>query len=191
MKKTNTFNRTARFLHWSMAVMIIAMLFIGVGMVSAISQRPWLIDLHRPLGIAIFLLACIRLANRLTHQPPSLPADLPSWQVFSAKLSHYLLYALMLTMPLIGWAMLSAGSYPIPLFGGLRLPAILPPDPILYAWLRSAHTWLAYLLFSTVLMHLAAALFHAWIRRDGVFSSMVCEQQASELVDPENTRKPQ
>ena len=68
-----------------MAVMIIAMLFIGVGMVSSVSTRPWLIDLHRPMGIAILLLAVLRLRNRMRHQPPALPASLPVWQRRAAR----------------------------------------------------------------------------------------------------------
>ncbi|HBK46244.1 MAG TPA: cytochrome B [Xanthomonadaceae bacterium] len=166
------FNLAARLLHWTMAAMIVAMLFIGVGMVASVSQRPWLIDLHRPLGIAIGLLAIVRLGNRLRHRPPPLPQDLPRWQVVAAHASHWLLYGLMLAMPLIGWAMLSAGGYPVAMAAGVQLPAILPHDATLYAWLRDAHGWLARLLFATVLGHLCAALFHAWIRRDGVFSSM-------------------
>jgi cytochrome b561 len=78
----------------------------------------------------------------------------------------------MFAMPLIGWSMLSAGGYPIVLFGGMHLPAIAPHSPGLYALLRPAHTVLAYVLFATVLGHLGAALFHAWVRRDGVFASM-------------------
>jgi len=107
------FNLLARVLHWSMALMIIAMLFVGVTMVASLHLRPMLIDLHRPLGIAILLLVVLRLYNRLRHRPPPLPADLPAWQVLAAKASHWMLYALMLAMPLIGWAMLSAGGYPI------------------------------------------------------------------------------
>jgi cytochrome b561 len=68
--------------------------------------------------------------------------------------------------------MVSAGGYPVTMPGGLSLPAIAPHDPTVYAVLRTAHTWLALLLFAVVLMHLAAALYHAWIRRDGVFASM-------------------
>jgi len=166
------FNLTARVLHWMMAAMIAAMLFVGVGMVASVSNRPWLIDLHRPLGIAILVLAVLRLINRLRHRPPPLPADLPRWQVLAAHASHWLLYALMLAMPLVGWAMLSAGGYPVALAGGVHLPAIVSPDPTLYAWLRDAHGWAARLLFVTVLVHVAAALFHAWVRRDGVFGSM-------------------
>ncbi|KAB7769132.1 cytochrome b [Xanthomonas maliensis] len=172
MNQPTHFNLPARVLHWLMAAMILTMLFVGVGMVASVTQRPWLIDLHRPLGIAILLLAVLRLINRLRHRPPPLPADLPAWQKAAAIASHWLLYALMLAMPLIGWAMLSAGGYPIVLWSGAELPAIAPHAPALYAWLRSAHGWLAYLLFATVLAHLSAALFHAWVRRDGVFSSM-------------------
>ncbi|MCC5072523.1 cytochrome b [Xanthomonas campestris] len=172
MSSRTHFNLPARVLHWLMAAMILTMLFVGVGMVASVTQRPWLIDLHRPLGIAILILAVLRLINRLRNRPPPLPSDLPAWQKVAAIASHWLLYALMLGMPLIGWAMLSAGAYPIVLWPGAQLPTIAPHDPALYAWLRSAHGWLAYLLFATVLGHLSAALFHAWVRRDGVFSSM-------------------
>lgn len=166
------FNGLARLLHWTMAALILAMLFIGIAMVGSISLRPTLIALHIPLGVAIFVLACVRLINRLRHSPPPLPSDLPRWQLLSAHASHWLLYALMLAMPLIGWAMLSAGGYPITLWAGFTLPPIAPHDPLVYSVLRTAHTWLALLLFATILTHIAAALFHAWVRRDGVFSAM-------------------
>jgi cytochrome b561 len=166
------FNLLARVLHWSMAAMIVAMLFVGVTMVASIHLRPLLIDLHRPLGIAIGLLALLRLYNRLTHRPPPLPADLPALQKAAALASHWLLYALMLAMPLVGWAMLWAGGYPIVLWSGVQLPAIVPHTPALYATLRSAHSLLAYLLLATVLLHVGAALYHAWVRRDGVFQAM-------------------
>lgn len=160
------FNLTARVLHWLMAAMILSMLFLGAGMVSSLE--------HRPLGIAILVLAIVRLANRLRHRPPPLPlpSDLPRWQVLAAHASHWLLYALMLAMPLLGWGLLSAGGYPVTLFPGVQLPPIAPVDPTWYAVLRGAHGLLAWLLFATVLLHLAAALVHAWIRRDGVFPSM-------------------
>lgn len=182
------FNLLARVLHWLMAVMIVSMLFIGVGMVASITARPVLVDLHRPLGIAILLLVVVRLFNRLRHPPPPLPADLPRWQVVAAKASHLLLYALMFAMPLIGWSMLSAAGAPVVMFAGLQLPPIAAHDAGLYALLRGAHTWLAYLLFVTVLVHLGAALMHAWVRRDHVFSSMARGSGAEPReapVDPE------
>lgn len=172
MNQTRHFNFLARALHWSMALAITIMLFVGAAMVVSLRYREQLLDLHRPLGLAILLLAIVRLANRLRHAPPPLPADLPRIQVWAAKASHWLLYALMLAMPLIGWGMLSAGAYPVVLFNGVNLPAILPHSPVLYGFLRPLHGVLAYLLFFTVLGHLGAALFHAWVRRDGVFGQM-------------------
>ncbi len=166
------FNAPARLLHWTMSVMIIAMLFIGVAMMASLTERPWLIALHRPLGMAILLLAVVRLVNRLRHRPPPLPADLPRLQVLAARASHWLLYALMFAMPLLGWATASASGFPVKMFGAVSLPAIVPHDPVLYGYLRSAHGALGMLLFATVLLHLAAALFHAWVRRDDVFRSM-------------------
>ena len=168
------FNSYARLLHWLMALMVIAMLFIGVGMVSTTTEAyARLVAIHKPLGAAILVLVLIRLGVRFRHKPPPLPSDLPAWQRHAATLSHWLLYALMLLMPLIGWAMLSAGGYPVTLFDGLRLPALVPVDPALFAFLRGAHRYLALLLFATFLLHLAAALFHALIRRDNVLPSML------------------
>lgn len=167
------FTALSRILHWAMAVLVLAMLFIGIGMVATVSGRyQLLVSIHKPLGVLILLLVVIRIANRLLNPPPPLPRHLPAWQKLAAKASHLVLYALMLAMPLIGWGMLSAAGYPIVLYGPLHLPPILPHDDALYAALRSAHTVLAYLLFATILAHLGAALMHALIHRDGVFASM-------------------
>ena len=169
-----SFSPLARLLHWIMAAMILVMLFIGVGMTSTVSEKhQWLITIHKPLGIAILVLAVVRLVVRLRRRPPPLPADLPGWQRFAALASHWLLYTLMLAIPLIGWAMLSAGDYPLTIAGAGRLPAILPANSALFAWLREAHRYLAYLLFLTFLVHLAAALYHGLIRRDNVLTSML------------------
>jgi len=75
-------------------------------------------------------------------------------------------------MPLIGWAMLSAGGYPVMLSASLRLPSILPANAVAFAVLRHLHAWLAALLFATFLAHLGAALYHGLVRRDGVLGSM-------------------
>jgi len=167
------FSALQRLLHWSMAVLIITMLFVGVGMVSTVSRlHDTLLALHRPLGIALLALVVVRTATRLKRGAPRLPADLPAWQRAGAHASHLALYVLMTAMPLIGWSMLSAGGYPVVLYGGVHLPPIAPHDVTLYAWLRAAHTWLAMALYATILLHLGAALFHALIRRDGVLTSM-------------------
>jgi cytochrome b561 len=156
-----------------MAAMVLAMLFIGVGMVSTVSPRYHaLIAIHRPLGIAILVLVVIRLINRLRNPGPALPTHLSSLERWAAKASQWLLYGLMILLPLVGWGMLSAQRYPIVLAGALHLPPILPYDPALYATLRRTHTLLAYALFATFMAHFGAALVHGLIYRDGVFASM-------------------
>jgi cytochrome b561 len=173
MSTPHSFHPFARVLHWLMAVMILSMLFIGAGMVSTVAPKhAWLLAIHKPLGITIFVLALVRLVFRLTHRAPPLPDDLPLWQKLAAHGSHVMLYGLMIAMPLIGWAMLSAGAYPVSLGGGIILPPIAPANPAVFAWLREAHRYLAYLFFLTFLAHMGAALMHGLIRRDGVLRSM-------------------
>jgi cytochrome b561 len=167
------FTPLQRTLHWLMAICILAMLFIGVGMGSTVaSEYLTLVNIHKPLGILILILALVRLVVRLRYGAPPLPLDLPEPMKLAAYLSHYALYALMIAMPLIGWAMLSAAEYPVVIWPGAWLPQILPLDPSLHTLLWNAHFYLAFLFFALILMHLAAGLFHALIRRDGVFDAM-------------------
>ena len=170
---TDQFAGSQKFLHWLMAICIITMLFVGVGMVSTVKPKYLdLVTFHKSLGIALLVLVVIRLGLRLTLGAPPLPLDLPTPMKLAAKLSHWALYALMIVMPLLGWAMLSAANYPIVLLGGFRLPPILAPDASLHAVLWDAHASLALLFYALVLMHVAAGLFHGLVRRDGVFQAM-------------------
>lgn len=167
------FHWTARLLHWLMAAGMLLMLAFGSAMVSSLAYRPWLLHWHQSLGLLLWLLAWLRLANRRWHPPPALPADLPSWQCWAAKISHVWLYLCMLALPIIGWGMQSAAGYPVVLLPGWTLPALLPVSPAWYAWLRSTHSWLAWLFGLALLLHLSAALTHGWIRRDQVLASML------------------
>ena len=166
------FTPLQRALHWLMAICILAMLFIGVGMVATFGAKYLtLVSIHKPLGIAILVLALLRLAVRLRNGAPSLPDDMPEPMKLAARLSHLLFYVLMIAMPLLGWAMLSAADYPV-VVAGLHLPAIVPASPGLHSALWTAHQTLAFVFFALILVHLAAGLFHALVRRDGVFEAM-------------------
>jgi cytochrome b561 len=180
------FTLLQRLLHWLMAICILTMLFIGVGMVSTVQPKYLtLVSIHKPLGIAILVLALIRLAVRFRYGAPPLPADLPEPIKLGAQLSHYALYALMIGMPLLGWGMLSAAAYPVMIFGGVRLPAILPHSDSLHTLLWNAHFYLAFAFFALILLHIAAALFHALVRRDGVFDTMAPVPTHDEVVPAE------
>ena len=183
VKVIQRFTPLQRTLHWVMAVCIFAMLFIGVGMVSTVAPKYLtLVNIHKPLGILILILALIRLVVRLRYGAPPLPLDLPEPMKLAAYLSHYALYALMIAMPLIGWAMLSAAEYPVVIWPGIWLPQILPLDPSLHTLLWNAHFYLAFCFFALILMHLAAGLFHGLIRRDGVFEAMAPVRSRTELA---------
>ena len=172
-KNPAQFALLSRILHWLMAALLVAMLFIGVAMVSSLGDYHKLLTIHRPLGILILILAAIRLVTRMLTRLPPFPPSMPQSERFVAKLSERLLYTLFFALPLVGWAMLSAGHYPIVMFGAVHLPPILPARPGLYATLRETHTVLAYLLFMTFLAHAGAVLFHTLILRDGLLNRMV------------------
>ena len=172
MTDARYFTPMQRALHWVMAICILAMLFIGIGMVSTVKPiYLTLVSIHKPLGITILILALLRLAVRLRYGAPELPRDMPPVMKLAAQLSHGVFYVLMIALPLIGWGMLSAADYPVVVFG-LQLPAILPPSPSMHTLLWNAHQILALSFFALILLHFAAALFHALVRRDGVFNAM-------------------
>jgi cytochrome b561 len=131
-----------------------------------------LVQIHKPLGITILVLALIRFTLRMVYGAPALPADLPEPIKLAANLSQWIFYGLMIGMPLIGWAMLSAASYPVVLFGSVHLPSILPLNPSMHTLLWRAHHYLAFAFFAFILMHVGAILFHKLIRNDGVFETM-------------------
>ncbi len=183
--KQKSFSPLQRLLHWVMAACILAMLFIGVGMVSTVMPAYLtLVSIHKPLGIAILVLVLIRMVVRLRYGVPALPAALPEPMKLAAVLSQYVLYALMIGMPLIGWAMMSAAAYPVVLYPGIQLPFILPQSDSLHALLWNAHFYLAFAFFAVILLHIAAALFHALVRRDGVFESMASVSTTQDEVVP-------
>jgi cytochrome b561 len=166
------FSPLQRALHWIMAICILAMLFIGVGMVSTVKPDYLkLVSIHKPLGIVILVLALIRLVVRLVRGAPPLPADMPVPMKLAAYLSHLAFYALMIALPLLGYGMLSAADYPVVVFG-VQLPSVLPHSNELHTVLWNAHRFLALCFFALIVVHLAAALFHALVRRDGVFHAM-------------------
>lgn len=170
------FAASARLLHWAMALLLVSMVFVGATMVDALAVwQPALVRAHQATGVLALALVLLRLLNRLRlrGRSPALPADLPPAQRLAARATQVALYALMLAIPLVGWAMQGAAGLPVVLPGGVVLPALLGPDLAAYGLLRETHAWLAYGLFALVLVHAGAALQHGLVRRDGVLRSML------------------
>jgi len=173
VKEPLQFAWTSRLLHWLMAALLLTMVFIGGAMVVSLAAYHRLLSIHRPLGVAILVLAVLRLANRKRYPPPDFMPTMSASERRIAILSERMLYALMIALPLVGWGMLSAARDPVVLAGALHLPPILPQSARLYTWLRNAHTVLAYLFFATFLAHLGGVLFHTLVLRDGLILRMV------------------
>ena len=167
------FTALMRTLHWTTAAMVLTQLGFGITMVASLADYHVLVSLHRPLGVAILILAVFRFVVRRLSRLPPFPPTMSHLERRAAAASEYTMYGLMVALPLVGWSMLSAARYPIMLFGAVHLPFILPHDAMLYAILRQTHTVLAFLLFLTILAHVGGVLFHTLVVRDGMLLRMV------------------
>lgn len=163
----------AAVLHAVLAAAILGSLAVGLYMTGLpfSPTRLKLYNWHKWAGVVILLLSALRLLWRLTHRPPpDLP--MPTWQARAAHAAHLALYVLFFAVPLSGWAYSSAAGFPIVLFGVLPLPDWVPVQRELGEALKPLHHWLAYALAAVVALHVAAALKHHFVDKDGLLSRM-------------------
>lgn len=175
----------ARFLHWTMAALIIAMLIFGTIMVAwpdAELQRKFaLYQWHKSLGFVVLGLLVLRALWRWVQPVPPLPPGSSRFIRRASALSHGALYALMLIMPVTGYLMSSTNTLGVPtrIFGVVDVPHLLGPDARLEALFKTMHAWSATALMVLVAVHVLAALKHAVIDRDGVWTRMVAGPRAA------------
>ena len=167
------YTSTAMALHWLLALAIVGAFSLGLYMADLpfSPQRVKLYNWHKWAGVTILALSALRLLWRLTHQPPA-DAAMPAWQQRAAHLAHRGLYLLFFAVPLAGWAYSSAAGFPIVWFGVLPLPDLLPVDKALAEAIKPVHGWLAWTLMVVVALHVAGALKHQFIERDGLIARM-------------------
>lgn len=165
----------ARWLHWIVAAVVLLMIPAGLIMTTEGLPRPvqdTLYLFHKNTGVLLFLVILVRLGYRLAHPPPPLPPSVPGWQRRAAGVSHALLYALLLILPITGFTRVRAGGFPIELLDRLGLGPWLAKSKPLADAAQNAHRVAAFLIIAILAVHIAAALQHALIRRDGVWSRM-------------------
>ena len=167
------YTATAIALHWLLALAIVGAFSLGLYMADLplSPQRVKLYNWHKWAGVTILALSALRLLWRLTHRPPP-DAPMAAWQQRAAHLAHGGLYLLFFAVPLMGWAYSSAAGFPIVWFGVLPLPDLLPVDKALALAIKPVHGWLAWTLMVLVALHVAAALKHQFIERDGLIARM-------------------
>ncbi len=168
------YTSTAIALHWLIAGLILISVGLGLYMVglklSPLKLR--LYSWHKWTGVTIFLLIVARLMWRAVNAPPPLIAS-PRWQQISAVVNHWLLYVLLVCIPISGWLMSSAYGVPVVYFGVLPLPDLVGKNKELGDTLKALHETLAFTMLALVALHAAAALKHHLLDRDDVLYRML------------------
>ena len=173
MNQPTRYTRTAMALHWLLALAIIANFALGLYMheLPDSPSKSQLYNWHKWAGACILGLSALRLLWRLRHRPP-VEAPMPAWQARAARAVHGLLYAAFFAVPLSGWAYSSAAGYPLVVFGVLPLPDFVPADKALAEAIKPWHGYLAFAMAALVILHVAAALKHQFVDRDGLLDRM-------------------
>ncbi len=169
------YGAVAVLLHWLMALLIIALLVVGLYMVRIAfsAQKLALYGWHKEYGILVLFLVLLRIVWRITNRTPSLPLTVPLWQQLAAHAAHYAFYGFMIVIPLSGWFISSAAGLPVSFFGLFVLPDVVPVSKNLYVLFIAAHEWLSYALIAVICVHVAAALKHHFIDKDDVLRKIL------------------
>ena len=174
LTRTDRYNRGAIWFHWSIALLIIANLAIGLLHESLLDGVKGVIPLHKSIGFVVLLLTLGRIAWRLAYRPPSHPPTMHPWERAAAHATHFGLYALMLALPLSGWMMVSRPlkRRSLEFFGLFDVP-YLPVDQAVGTVARNAHGLLGWVMLALLVLHIGAALRHHFLLRDTVLARMV------------------
>jgi cytochrome b561 len=167
------YSRGAIAFHWVIAALVLFNLALGIFHDSL--PREWkVMPVHKSVGITVLVLTLGRIAWRLTHRPPSLPARMPGWEKAAANAAHFLLYALLLILPLTGWLLSSNPNKPRPFswFFLFDVP-VLPATPAIARNAHQAHELLGWVMAGLVAIHILAALRHHFLLRDRVLTRIL------------------
>ena len=186
MERPQTYNAVARHFHWWTFALVVIQVPLGIAMnIRGNWLNIWdgltdnMYSGHKLTGVIIFFVVVARLGYRLSHGAPDDEPTLEPWQKLVSHITHWSIYGLLLTVPVVGWFAIQL--YPaLDIFGLLSLPAIVSPNTAMSAWLLGLHRILAIVLVLLVGMHVAAALFHYFIREDGVLARMIPRLAAPE-----------
>lgn len=170
------YSLTARAFHWLTAALVLTMMPIGIAMATFDLGFPIedpLYHIHRSIGAVVLATTVVRLIYRLGHPAPPLPADMPAWQHFAARFTHWALYALLIAQPIVGWIATSAYRAPVLFFWLFDLPPIWQEDRPFSEAMFVVHRSMGIFIAALVAVHIGAALYHHFILKDGVLKRMV------------------
>lgn len=170
-----SYTLVAKLLHWLMAALIVGLLMLGFYMADLplSPDKLQFYSWHKWVGVTVFALCVCRVLWRLTHRPPPYPDSMSRTMQLLAHLGHGGLYVLMIAIPLTGWLMSSAKGFQTVWWGVWPIPDLLSKDKELGHTLQEVHEALNWLLVVMIFGHLAAALKHHFLDRDGILRRML------------------
>lgn len=169
------YGSVAKFLHWSIVLLLIPQYFLAEAaheLPDNSLEQASLYGWHKSLGLLVLLLALARIGWKIINRPHPGPLGDVVWQRKAAAAGHGLLYLLILLQPISGWVMSSAGGYPVAMFG-IEFPALMGKNDGLHEALEEVHEVLFYVLLAVAVVHIAAALYHHFVLKDGVLRRML------------------
>ena len=172
-RHSDSYRTPARLFHWMIAAAVLLMIPAGLIMTQDGISRPVqdaLFLFHKNMGVILIPLILLRLIYRLRHTAPPLPPSVPGWQRSAAAVSHWLLYVLLIVMPISGFVRVRAGGFPIEMLHVLGVGSWLAKSEALANAAKGLHYAAALLLIAVLAVHICAALQHGLIGRDGVWS---------------------
>jgi cytochrome b561 len=172
------YHHGSQWLHWITALLVFATLPIAWVMLALPKENAWvgtLFMLHKSLGVTIFALAVCRIFWRALHPPPPLPWSLEPWEAIAAKISHLLLYFILLAMPISGYILSAASNHPVKYFDLFTLP-LLPENKPLSKAAETAHLTLQWAVYAIIALHILGTAYHLIIKRDGALDRMLPKQ---------------
>lgn len=166
------YNRVARFLHWTIGLLVIGNIIGGI-FHDPLGEIFPVMPIHKSIGFVVLALSLFRLYWRITHPVPPLPQSMPRWEAVSAQALHWIFYALMIALPLTGWIFSSAGKYPLQFFGLFDIPKLaVEKGSLLADATHEAHELLGFAWAGLLLIHVGAALRHHYILKDNILTRM-------------------
>ena len=169
------YDKVAMALHWLIGFALMGQIVFGFLLDDLVPRgtpaRADVINLHKSCGVVLGVAILVRLLWRWRHRPPTWPSSMKRWQQNAARVGHWVLYGCMIAMPSSGYVASNFSKYGIRFFGH-SWPAWGPASPPVYAFFNGMHVATAWLLSILIVGHVAVALKHAWVDRDGVFARM-------------------
>jgi cytochrome b561 len=170
------YSRTAVMLHWVIALAVLGQIAFGWYLQTVprlTPDRAIFVNFHKSTGLVIGVLILFRIAWRLTHTPPPLPASMPAWEQSAARVNHALLYVCMLVMPVAGYTASNFSKFGVKLFNAVLLPPWGVDDRSIYAVFNALHVTTSYIFVALIAIHVTAALRHLFFPRHGIFRRML------------------